>query len=103
MTPTLDKTDVLALFVFLEAGGLPTPMAFGKPETFALAVRLYAEILGPIGPVDTMRAARAYLASKHAEDRFWPTPGALLARVAAPPRLRLIDRLLDEPIPLRRP
>ena len=95
--------EVIAwIFDTLEAGGLRPPWA-GRETTEAdrlalVALETWTALLGDQTPEALIRAAGGYLRSG---DRFWPTPGALLALVpesswAAPPAAALFEWVISK-------
>jgi hypothetical protein len=84
----LKQTDVMAIFVMLESGGLRPPEVWQKPENRRIAVEVWQGALGDIGPQQLRVAAVAYLRTP---SPFWPTPGQLLALIPGRPEANLDD------------
>ena len=78
----MDEDTLIEIFDTLEIGGLRPPWA-GRGEAVQLrmgqrALKVWTALLSDQRPADLIAAAGVYLRSG---ERFWPTPGALLAHV----------------------
>lgn len=76
----LTVNTVLRAFRMLESSGLRPPPIYGTDAGRAESVEAWCLILGDLHDEELVRAVALYCRSN---ERFWPTPGALLALLHA--------------------
>lgn len=81
----LGPTLMLSVFGRLQAAGVRPPEVLSEVGRLRATAQDYARILGARGVTaqELGQAVDAYLESDDPADRWWPTPGALLARTAS--------------------